>query len=116
MKREAVRIGQHYSSAKGGYLGSPGPEWEVVSVTELNDGVTCARLAMTRDPTEQITLAVSVLQDPKIHRLVLDKPAESLAHSTTAHRDRQHRSRNVYIENGVNFLSPVEPDLVEDAA
>ncbi len=76
MKREVVQIGQHYFSAMGGYMGSPGPEWEVGSVTELNDVVMCAKLAMTRDPTEQITLAVSVLQDPKIHRLVLDKPAE----------------------------------------
>ena len=75
MKREAVHIGQHYFSAEVGYLGSPGPEWEVVSVTELNDGVTCARLAMIRDQTEQITLAVSVLQDPKIYRLVSDKPS-----------------------------------------
>ncbi len=57
-------------------MGSPGPEWEVVSVTELNDGVTCAKLAMIRDPLEQITLAVSVLQDPKIYRLVSDKPSE----------------------------------------
>jgi len=47
MKREAVQIGQHYHSAEAGYLGSPGPEWKVVSVTELNDGVTCARLVMT---------------------------------------------------------------------
>ena len=42
MKREAVQIGQHYFSAEGGYMGSPGPEWEVVAVTELSDGVTCA--------------------------------------------------------------------------
>ncbi len=76
MKREAVQIGQHYFSAAGGYMVSPGPEWEVVSVTELNDGVTCAKLAMIRDQTEQITLAVSVLQDPKIYRLVSDKPSE----------------------------------------
>ncbi len=72
MKREAVQIGQHYFSAEGGYLGSPGPEWKVVSVTELIDGVTCARLAMTRDPTERITIAVSVLSDPKMYRLVSD--------------------------------------------
>ena len=72
MKREAVQIGQHYFSAEGGYLGSPGPEWEVLSVTELNDGVTCARLAMTRDPTERITIAVSVLQNPRMYRLVSD--------------------------------------------
>ncbi len=72
MKREAVQIGQHYFSAEGGYLGSPGPEWKVVSVTELNDGVTCAKLAMVRDQTEQITLAVSVLQDPRMYRLVSD--------------------------------------------
>ncbi len=76
MKQEAVQIGQHYLPAGGGYMGSLGPEWEVVSVTELNDGVPCARLAMTRDPTERITIAVSVLQNPKIYRLVLDKPAE----------------------------------------
>ncbi len=57
-------------------MGSPGPEWEVVSVAELIDGVTCANLAMIRDPTEKKALAVSVLQDPKIYRLVLDKPAE----------------------------------------
>ncbi len=75
MKREAVQIGQHYFSAAGGYMGSPGPEWEVVSVAELNDGVRCAKLAMIRDQTEQITLAVSVLQDPKIYRLVSDKPS-----------------------------------------
>ncbi len=72
MKREAVQIEQHYFSATGGYMGSHGPEWEVVSVTELNDGVTCARLAMTRDPTEQITIAVSVLQTPRMYRLVSD--------------------------------------------
>ncbi len=76
MKREAVQVGQHYLSVEGDYMGSPGPEWEVVSVTELNDGVTCAKLAMIRDQTEQITLAVSVLQDPKIYRLVSDKPYE----------------------------------------
>ena len=76
MKREAVQIGQHYHSAEGGYFGGPGPEWEVVSVAELNDGVTCARLAMTRDPTERITIAVSVLQDPKMYRLALDLSAE----------------------------------------
>ena len=76
MKREAVQIGQHYFSAAGGYMGSPGPEWEVVSVTELNDGVTCAKLAMIRDQTEQITLAISVLQDPKIYRLVSDNPSK----------------------------------------
>ena len=45
MKREAVQVGQHYHSTEGGYFGGPGPEWEVVSVAELNDGVTCARLA-----------------------------------------------------------------------
>jgi len=72
MKRESVQIGQHYFSAEGGYMGSPGPEWEVVSLTELNDGVMCARLAMTRDPTEQITIAVSVLQTPRMYRLVSD--------------------------------------------
>ena len=71
MKREAVQIGQHYHSAEGGYFGGPGPEWEVVSVAELNDGVTCARLVMTQDPTERITIAVSVLQDPKMYRRVL---------------------------------------------
>ncbi len=76
MKREAVQIGQHYFSAEGGYMGSPGPEWDVVSVAELNDGVTCADLAMIRDQTERITIAVSVLQDPKIYRLVMDKPSE----------------------------------------
>ena len=76
MKREAVQIGQHYFSAAGGYMGSPGPEWEVVSVTELNDGVRCAKLAMIRDHTEQITLAVSVLSDPKMYRLVSDNPSE----------------------------------------
>ncbi len=57
-------------------MGSPGPEWEVVSVTELNDGVRCAKLAMIRDHTEQITLAISVLQDPKIYRLVSDNTSE----------------------------------------
>ena len=70
MKRETVQIGQHYFSAAGGYMGSHGPEWEVVSVTNLIDGVTCARLAMTRDPTEQITIAISVLQTPRMYRLV----------------------------------------------
>ncbi len=70
MKPRAVQTGQHYLSAEGGYFGGPGPEWEVVSVTELNDGVTCARLAMTRDPTERITIAVSVLQNPRMYRLV----------------------------------------------
>ncbi len=71
MKREAVQVGQHYLSVEGGYFGGPGPEWEVVSVVELNDGVmTCARLAMTRDPTEQITIAISVLQTPRMYRLV----------------------------------------------
>ena len=71
MKREAVQIGQHYLSAEAAYLGGPGPEWEVVSVAELNDGVTCARLVMTQDSTERITIAVSVLLDPKMYRLVL---------------------------------------------
>ncbi len=72
MKREAVQVGQHYLSVEGGYFGGPGPEWEVVSLTELIDGVTCAKLAMTRDPTEQITIAVSVLQTPRMYRLVSD--------------------------------------------
>ena len=76
MRRTAVQVGQHYLSAEAGYLGAPGPEWEVVSVTVLNDGVTCARLAMTRDPTERITIAVSVLQNPRMYRLVSDRPAE----------------------------------------
>ncbi len=76
MRREAVQVGQHYLPVKGGYFGGPGPEWEVVSVAELNDGVTCARLAMTRDPTERITIAVSVLQDPKMYRLVSNLSAE----------------------------------------
>ena len=76
MKREAVQIGQHYLPVEGGYFGGPGPEWKVVSVAELNDGVTCARLAMTRDPTERITIAISVLQDPKMYRLVLNLSAE----------------------------------------
>ncbi len=71
MKREAVQVGQHYLSVEGGYFGGPGPEWEVVSIAELNDGVTCARLVMTRDPTEQITIAISVLQTPRMYRLVL---------------------------------------------
>ena len=71
MKREAVQIGQHYHSAEGGYFGGPGSEWEVVSVAELNDGVTCARLVMTQDSTERITIAVSVLQDPKMYKRVL---------------------------------------------
>ncbi len=71
MKREAVQIGQHYHSAEGGYFGGPGPEWEVVSVAELNDGVTCARLVMSEDSTERITIAVSVLQDPKMYKRVL---------------------------------------------
>ena len=72
MKREAVQVGQHYLSVEGGYFGGRGPEWEVISVTEPIDGVTCARLAMTRDPTERITIAVSVLQNPKMYRLVSD--------------------------------------------
>ncbi len=72
MKREAVQVGQHYLSVEGGYFGGPGPEWEVVSVTELSDGVTCANLAMIQYPTEQITIAVSVLQTPRIYRLVSD--------------------------------------------
>ncbi len=72
MKREAVQVGQHYLSVEGGYFGGTGPEWEVVSLTELIDGVTCAKLAMTRDPTEQITIAVSVLQTPRMYRLVSD--------------------------------------------
>ena len=76
MKREAVQVGQHYLSVEGGYFGGPGPEWEVVSIAELNDGVTCARLAMTRDPTEQITIAISVLQTPRMYRLVSDEFAE----------------------------------------
>ncbi len=76
MKREAVQVGHHYFSVEGGYFGGPGPVWEVVSVAELNDGVTCARLVMTGDPTERITIAVSVLQDAKIYRLVLDSSAE----------------------------------------
>ena len=76
MFREAVQVGQRYFSAESGFMGSPGPEWEVVSVTVLNDGVTCARLAMTRDPTERITIAVSVLQNPRMYRLVSDRPAE----------------------------------------
>ncbi len=71
MKREPVQIGQHYHSAEGGYFGGPGPEWEVVSVRELNDGVTCARLVMAQDSTERITIAVSVLQDPKMYRRAL---------------------------------------------
>ena len=71
MKREPVQIGQHYHSAEGGYFGGPGPEWEVESVAELNDGVTCARLVMTLDPTERITIAISVLQDPKMYKRVL---------------------------------------------
>ncbi len=71
MKREVVQIGQHYHSAEGGYFGGPGPVWEVVSVAELNDGVTCARLVMTGNPTERITIAVSVLSDPKIYKRVL---------------------------------------------
>ncbi len=71
MKREAVQIGQHYHSAEGGYFGGPGPEWEVVSIAELNDGVTCARLVMIGDSTERITIAVSVLQDPKMYKRVL---------------------------------------------
>ena len=57
-------------------MGSQGPEWEVVAVTELSDGVTCANLAMIRYPTEQITIAVSVLQNPKKYRLVSDKLSE----------------------------------------
>ena len=72
MKRESVQVGQHYLSVEGGYFGGPGPEWEGVSVTKLIDGVTCARLAMTRDPTKQITIAVSVLQTPRMYRLVSD--------------------------------------------
>ncbi len=72
MKREAVQVGQHYLSVEGGYFGGRGPEWEVVSVTELNDGVTCATLAMTSDPTKRISIAVSVLQTPRIYRLVSD--------------------------------------------
>ncbi len=57
-------------------MGSPGPEWEVVAVTELRDGVTCANLAMIRNPTERITIAVSVLQNPKMYRRVSDLSAE----------------------------------------
>ncbi len=72
MKREAVQVGQHYHSAEGGYFGGPGPVWEVVSVAELNDGVMCANLAMTRDPTKRITITVSVLQTPRMYRLVSD--------------------------------------------
>ncbi len=72
MKREAVRVGQHYLSVEGGYFGGRGPEWEVVSVTEPNDGVPCAMLAMTRDRTQRIRIAVSVLQTPRMYRLVSD--------------------------------------------
>ncbi len=72
MKREAVQIGQHYLSVEGGYFGGRGPEWTVVLVTELNDGVTCARLAMTREPTKRITIAISVLQTSRMYRLVSD--------------------------------------------
>lgn len=70
MNEESVQIGQHYLSAKSGYLGSSGPEWEVVSVSKLSDGVTYAGLTMTRDPTERITIAVGTLRDHKLYRLV----------------------------------------------
>lgn len=70
MKREAVQVGQHHLWVEDGYIGGPGSEWEVGSPTELNDSLACPRLAITRDSAEQITIAVCVLQTPRIYRLV----------------------------------------------
>ena len=71
MKREAVQIGQHYHSAEGGYFGGPGPKWEVVSVAELNDGVTCARLVMIGDSDTDDGL-VDILSETRIRRIPED--------------------------------------------
>ena len=76
MNQEAVRPGQLYRSTEGGLFGGPGPNWEVVSVAERYDGSNYATLAMTRDPSERKTLAMEVLLDRRMYRLVPDVPAD----------------------------------------
>lgn len=76
MNQGTVRPGQVYRSIESGLFGARGPEWQVVSVAQRNDGLTYAMLAMSRDPSEHKTLAVGALLDRRMYRLVADAPSD----------------------------------------
>ena len=49
-----------------------------MSIARRNDGLTYATLAMTHDPSEHKTLAMGVLLDRRIYRLVADTAEPNL--------------------------------------
>lgn len=77
MGHGTVRTGQLYRSAERGLFGGPGREWRVTSLAQRNDGLTYATLAMTNDPSELKTLAMGVLLDRRMFRLVASPPADA---------------------------------------
>ncbi len=76
MKQRAVQPEQLYRSIETGLFGGTGRKWQVMSLARRNDDVTYATLAMTHDPSEHKTLAMNVLQDRRMYRLVADAPAD----------------------------------------
>ncbi len=72
MNQREVQAGQLYRSMEIGLFGGPGREWKVISLARRNDGVMYATLTMTHDPSEHKTLAMNVLQDRRMYRLVAD--------------------------------------------
>ena len=78
MNQGVVRPGQVYRSMESGLFGRPGQEWRVTSLAQRTDGVTYATLAMTHDPSEVKTLAMTVLLDRRMYGLVANAPADVL--------------------------------------
>jgi hypothetical protein len=75
MKQRAVQPGQLYRSVETGLFGRSGREWQVMSLAPRNDGMTYAMLAMTEDPSKRKTLAMNVLLDRRLYKMVADAPA-----------------------------------------
>jgi hypothetical protein len=60
-----VLVGQRYRDLQRVVFGHLGRTWTVKALLTGSDGVEYARLVSDLDPTQQKTLAVSVLADPR---------------------------------------------------
>jgi hypothetical protein len=61
----SVLIGQRYRDLEQGVLGRLGKTWTVKALLRASDGFEYAQLVSDFDPTQQKTLAVSVLADAR---------------------------------------------------
>jgi hypothetical protein len=63
--KNPVERGQRYRDLSPGRFGALGTEWIVDAIFQGTDGMQYAQLVNARDLTQQKTLAVDVLGDPK---------------------------------------------------